>query len=146
MLQKEKIGLASDHAGYMLKDYIRKLLEKENITYIDYGTYSAESTNYTIYGHRLAIAIEEKEVQIGIATCGAGNGIGMTLNKHNGIRAAICWNEEIASLARSHNDANVLSLPARFISFNKAKKIITVFFNTPFEGGRHKSRVDSIDR
>ena len=112
----DKIGLASDHAGYEMKEHVRKLLDKKNIPYIDYGTYSAESTNYAIFGHRLANAIVQKEVQMGIAICGSGNGINMTVNKHKDIRAALCWNEEIARLARSHNDANVLSLPGRFIS------------------------------
>ena len=145
-MENNKIGLASDHAGYELKEYIRKLLDKENILYIDYGTYSAESTNYAIYGHRLAEAIEQKEVQRGIAVCSTGNGINMTLNKHRGIRAALCWNEEIARLARMHNDANVLALPGRFISFELAEKIINIFLNAYFEGGRHQRRIDSIDK
>jgi ribose 5-phosphate isomerase B len=139
------IGLASDHAGYELKEYVRKLLDNENIPYIDYGSYSPESANYAIYGHRLAKAIEEKEVQKGIAVCGSGIGISMTLNKHKGIRSAVCWNEEIARFARSHNDANVLALPARFISCDLVEKIICIFFNTSFEGGRHQSRVEAID-
>jgi len=139
-----KIGLASDHAGYELKEFIRKLLDKENIPYIDYGTHSAESTNYATYGHCLAKAIEQNEVQKGIAVCGSGNGINMTLNKHKDIRAALCWNEEIAQLARAHNDANVLALPGRFLSFDLAEKIIISFLNTSFEGGRHQSRVDAI--
>jgi len=142
----QKIGLASDHAGYDLKEYIRKMLDYKNISYIDYGTDSTESTSYAIYGHRLAEAIEQNEVQKGIAVCGSGNGINMTLNKHPGIRAALCWNEEIAQLARAHNDANVLSLPGRFVSPELAEKIVTLFFNTPFEGGRHQSRIDAIDK
>ena len=144
-MTEQKIGLACDHAGYELKEYIRKLLDKKNIPYIDYGTYSDESTNYAIYGHRLAEAIEQREVQKGIAVCGSGNGINMTLNKHKGIRAALCWNEEIARLTRAHNDANVLSFPGRFISPDLAEKIIDIFFNTPFEGGRHQCRIDAID-
>ena len=143
---EDKIGLASDHAGYELKEYIRKLLDNKSVSYIDYGTYSTESTNYAIYGHRLAKAIEQKEVQIGIAVCSTGNGIDMTLNKHKGIRAALCWNEEIAQLARAHNDANVLALPGRFISTDLAERIVNIFFNTPFEGGRHQSRIDAIDQ
>ena len=144
-MNEKKIGLASDHAGYELKEYIRKLFEKENIPYIDYGTYSEDSTSYSVYGHRLAKAIEQNEVERGIAVCGSGNGISMTLNKHQGIRAALCWNEEIARLARSHNDANVLALPGRFLTFDLAEKIIDNFLNTSFEGGRHKCRVDAID-
>ena len=141
-----KIGLASDHAGYEMKEFIRKVLDKKNIPYIDYGTYSAESTNYAIFGHRLANAIEQKEVEKGIAVCSSGNGINITINKHKGIRAALCWNEEIARLARAHNDANVLSLPGRFITFELAEKIVNVFFNTAYEGGRHQCRVDAIDK
>jgi len=142
--QLQKIGLASDHAGYEMKEFIRDLLDKKNIPYIDYGTYSTESTNYAIYGHHLAEAIEQNEVQKGIAVCSTGNGINMTLNKHQKIRAALCWCEEIAQLARAHNDANVLSLPGRFISFDLAEKIINIFLNTPFEGGRHQCRVEAI--
>ena len=141
----DKIGLASDHAGYEMKEHVRKLLDKKNIPYIDYGTYSAESTNYAIFGHRLANAIVQKDVQKGIAICGSGNGINMTVNKHKDIRAALCWNEEIARLARSHNDANVLSLPGRFISIELAEKIINVFLDTDFEGGRHKCRIEAIN-
>ena len=141
---EDKIGLASDHAGYEMKEYIRLLLDKKNISYIDYGTYSTESTNYADYGHRLAEAIEKNEVQKGIAVCSTGNGISMTLNKHKGIRAALCWSEELGRLARAHNDANVLSLPGRFISLDLAERIVGIFFDTPFEGGRHQCRVDSI--
>ena len=141
----DKIGLASDHAGYELKEYIRELLDKKDILYIDYGTYSNESTSYAIYGHRLAEAIEQNEVQKGIAACSTGNGISMTLNKHQGIRAALCWCEEIARLARAHNDANVLALPGRFIPFDLAEKIVNIFLNTPFDGGRHECRVKAID-
>ena len=141
----EKIGLASDHAGFEIKEYIRKLLDKKNIPYIDYGTYSKESTSYAIFGHRLAEAIEKNDVQKGIAVCGSGNGINMTLNKHKGIRAALCWNEEIIRLARSHNDANILSLPGRFISMELAEKIVNIFFDTVYEGGRHRCRVDAIN-
>ena len=142
----DKIGLASDHAGFEMKEYIRKLLDKKNIAYIDYGTYSSESSNYAIYGHHLANAIEQNEVQKGIAVCGSGNGINMTLNKHKGIRAALCWNEEIARLTRAHNNANIVSLPGRFIPFELAGKIIDIFLNTDFEGGRHQCRVDSINK
>jgi ribose 5-phosphate isomerase B len=140
-----KIGLASDHAGFELKKYIRNLLDSKNISYIDYGTYSTESTNYAIFGHRLAEAVVQKEVEKGIAVCSTGNGISMTLNKHQGIRAALCWSEEIARLARAHNDANVLVFPGRFISFDLAEKIVNIFLDTPFDGGRHQCRVDAID-
>jgi len=143
--QLQKIGLASDHAGYEMKEFVRELLEKKNIPYIDYGTYSTESTNYAIYGHRLAEALEQNDVQKGIAVCSTGNGISMTLNKHRGIRTALCWSEEIARLARAHNDANVLSLPGRFISLDLAEKVMTIFLDTPFDGGRHQCRVEAID-
>ena len=143
-MTEQKIGLASDHAGYELKEEICKLLDKRKISYIDYGAYSAESTNYTIYGHRLAKAVEQEEVERGIAVCGTGNGINMTLNKHKNIRAALCWNEEIVRFARSHNDANVLSLPGRFLSLDLTERMIDAFLNTAFEGGRHQSRIDTI--
>ena len=143
-MTEQKIGLACDHAGYELKEEIRKLLDKMNISYIDYGTYSAESTNYAIHGHRLSEAIEHGEVQKGIAVCATGNGINMTLNKHEGIRSALCWNEEITRLARAHNDANVLSLPGRFLTKELTERIIETFLNTNFEGGRHQCRVDAI--
>ena len=141
----DKIGLASDHAGFEVKEHIRKLLDQKNIPYIDYGTYSAERANYAIFGHRLAKAIELNDVRKGIAVCGSGNGINMTLNKHKGIRAALCWNEEIVRLARAHNDANVLSIPGRFVTMELAEKIVNIFFNTAYEGERHQSRVEAID-
>lgn len=138
------IGLASDHAGFELKEFIRVFLDKRDIPYIDYGTYSTESVNYTIYAHKLAEAIEKGEVYRGIAVCGSGNGINMTLNKHGKIRSALCWNEEIVKLARLHNDANVLTLPGRFLPLNSAEKMVDIFINTPFEGGRHQERIDTI--
>ena len=141
-----RIGLASDHAGYELKEFIRILLDKKEIPYIDYGTYTPESTSYAIFGHKLSEAIEQGEVSAGIAVCGSGNGINMTLNKHKKIRSALCWNEEITRLARAHNDANVLALPGRFLSMDLAKKMVDTFLNTPFEGGRHQERVDSIPK
>jgi len=140
-----KIGLASDHAGYEVKEYIRNLLDKKNTPYVDYGTYSTESANYAIFGHRLAEAVEQGEVEKGIAVCSTGNGISMTLNKHQGIRAALCWCEEIARLARAHNDSNILALPGRFVSLDLAEKIVDIFLNTPFDGGRHQGRVEAID-
>lgn len=138
------IGLASDHAGYNLKEFIRILLSNQKIFYIDYGTYTSDSVNYSIYGHKLAESIENQEVSIGIGICGSGNGINMVLNKHQKIRSALCWNKEITRLAREHNDANVLVLPALFLSQTEAQKIINIFFNTSFEGGRHKKRIEGI--
>jgi ribose 5-phosphate isomerase B len=142
----ERTGLASDHAGYELKEFIRIYLDKKDIPYIDYGTYTTESANYALYGHQLAEAIEKGEVARGIAICGSGNGINMTLNRHPDIRSALCWDEEITRLARAHNDANVLALPGRFLSMDLAEKMVELFFNTPFEGGRHKERTDMISK
>ncbi|MDR2057574.1 MAG: ribose 5-phosphate isomerase B [Dysgonamonadaceae bacterium] len=138
------VGLASDHAGYELKEFIRVLLDKKDIPYIDYGTYSAESVDYAVFGHKLAEAVEKSEIQRGIGVCGSGNGINITLNKHAAIRSALCWNEEITRLARAHNDANILALPGRFLSMDLAEKIVTVFLSTPFDGGRHQARIDAI--
>ena len=139
-----RIGLASDHAGFELKEHIRIYLDTKDIPYIDYGTYTFESTNYATFGHKLAEAIEEEEVQMGIAVCATGNGINMTLNKHQHIRCALCWNEEITRLARLHNNANVMALPGRFLSPDLAEKMTDIFLNTAFEGGRHQMRVDAI--
>ncbi|GHT41051.1 hypothetical protein AGMMS49965_10250 [Bacteroidia bacterium] len=138
------VGLAADHAGYELKEFIRTLLEKRNIPHIDYGTNTTESVNYPDYGHKLARAIESNEVERGIAVCSTGNGINMTLNRHPAIRSALCWNEETARLARQHNNANVMALPGRFIATALAEKMTDIFLNTPFEGGRHQLRVESI--
>lgn len=138
------IGLASDHAGYHLKEFIKSVFDKKGIVYIDFGTDSPTSSNYAKYGHLLANAVEKGEVYPGIAICGSGNGINMTVNKHPGIRAALCWNAELACLARLHNDANILTLPGRFLSMNETEKILDAFLNTVFEGGRHQARIDSI--
>jgi len=138
------IGIACDHAGYELKENVKKWLSDLGHTIKDFGTNSAESTDYADYAHPLANAVENKDVDFGISICGSGNGITMTVNKHQGIRAALCWNNEISQLARSHNDANICSLPARFISEELAKEIITTFMNTEFEGGRHLTRINKI--
>lgn len=138
-----KIGLASDHAGYQLKNEMMKYLAQHEL--VDFGTDSEESCNYTIFAHKLANAVQKEEVELGISICGSGNGIQMAINKHAGVRAALCWQEEISALARQHNDANVCSIPARFVNEDTAKKIIDNFLNTPFDGGRHIERVESID-
>ncbi|MCC8172485.1 MAG: ribose 5-phosphate isomerase B [Parabacteroides sp.] len=138
------IGLAADHAGYELKEYIRARLDEQGIAYKDFGTFSAESMDYPDVAHPLAKAVENGEVYPGIAVCGSGNGIAMTLNKHQGIQAALCWDEELARLARAHNDANVLVLPGRFIEKETAGKAVEVFLSTPFDGGRHQRRIDKI--
>ncbi len=139
-----KIGICSDHAGYELKEHIVKFLESKGLDYKDFGTYNSNSCDYPDFAHPLAYAVESGECYPGIAICGSGNGISMTLNKHQGIRAALCWIPEIARLARLHNDANILAMPGRFISEDEADKIVEVFLNTSFEGGRHQRRIDKI--
>lgn len=139
------IGLCSDHAGFDLKMIIEGYLEAKGIEFKDYGTNSPESCDYPDYAHPCAEAVQKGEVEKSIALCGSGNGIAMTLNKHRGIRAAICWLPELAALARQHNDANILVLPARFINEADALNIVDVFFATDFEGGRHQRRVEKID-
>lgn len=138
------VGIASDHAGYPLKQYVIQYLEAHGYPYKDYGTYSEASCDYPDYGHALARGIECGEVYPGIAICGSGEGISMTLNKHQQIRAGLAWIPEIAHLIRQHNDANVLVMPGRFIDNAMAEKIMDEFFKTPFEGGRHQKRVDKI--
>lgn len=138
------IAICSDHAGFELKSIIEGYLEADNKEIKDFGTYSAESCDYPDFAHPCAKAVESGECYPGIAMCGSGNGIAMTLNKHQGIRAALCWTPELARLARQHNDANVLVLPARFINPVDALAIVDAFLETPFEGGRHQRRIDKI--
>lgn len=139
-----KIAICSDHAGFGLKSIIEGYLEAQGLEYEDFGTYSEESCDYPDFAHPAAEAIERGECYPGIAMCGTGNGITMTLNKHQGIRAALCWNTELAALARQHNDANVLVLPARFIEPEVALAIVDTFLNTGFDGGRHERRIRKI--
>lgn len=143
-LNNLKLGIASDHAGFELKAAVKAYLESQGAIVKDFGTNSAESCDYPDFAHPLASAVENGECQFGVAICGSANGISMTVNKHQGCRAAICWNTELAALARQHNNANVLSLPARFISETDAMKVVETFFNTDFEGGRHQRRVEKI--
>lgn len=138
------IGLASDHAGYELKLQVVKHLTSIGYRYHDFGTDTPNSCDYPDFAHPLALAVEGKTVDCGIALCGSGNGINITLNKHQGIRSAICWNTQLAQLARQHNDANVLVLPARFIDTTLALQVVDQFLNTDFAGGRHQLRVDKI--
>ncbi len=139
------IGLCSDHAGFELKEYIKTILDERGLSYKDFGTYSPDSCDYPDFAHPMGRAIESGEVYPGIAVCGTGNGISMTLNKHRGVRAALCWQADIARLAREHNDANVLSVPGRVISREEAREIVETFLDTPFEeGGRHQRRVEKI--
>lgn len=139
------VAVCADHAGFELKNTVIEYLKSKNVKSIkDFGTFSAESCDYADFAHPMASAVEAAEFDFGISICGSGNGISMTVNKHQGIRAALCWNEEIVALARQHNNANVLSLPARFVSVDQALKMVDIFFSTDFEGGRHQTRIDKI--
>ena len=140
----KKIGLACDHAGFDYKERVVKYLEDKGYTVNDYGCFSTDSVDYPDFAHQLAISIEEGTNDLGIQFCGSGNGINMSANKHQAIRSALCWEVDIAELARLHNDANICTMPARFISFEKAIDIIDVFLKTNFEGGRHQKRVNKI--
>ncbi|MDD2292804.1 MAG: ribose 5-phosphate isomerase B [Bacteroidales bacterium] len=138
------VGMASDHAGYELKEALKPLVASLGYKIKDFGTDSTESMDYPDTAHPLGYAIENGEVDLGIAICGSGNGISMTLNKHQGVRAALCWLPELGALARQHNNANVLSLPARFITLETAREVVKAFFAASFEGGRHQRRVEKI--
>lgn len=138
------IALASDHAGFGLKQSIQLFLEDNGAKVKDFGCFSNESCDYADFAHPMAEAVEKGEYEFGIAICSTGNGITMTCNKHQGIRAALCWDTKLAELARQHNNANVLGLPANFISAVKALDIVRTFFQTDFEGGRHERRVNKI--
>lgn len=138
------IGLASDHAGFELKEFVKTLLAERGLAYKDYGTHSTDSCDYPDYAHALARGIESGEVDRGIAVCGSGEGISMTLNKHRDIRAALVWTSEIARMTRMHNDANVLCMPGRYITKAEAAEIVARFLDTPFEGDRHMARIAKI--
>lgn len=139
-----KVGVASDHAGFELKELIKKYLHQKGIAYQDYGTTSTASCDYPEYAHALANAVEKGDVSQGIGICGTGEGMAITLNKHQGIRASLVWAPEIAHMTRLHNDANILVLPGRYIQQDVAKQIIDEFFATDFEGGRHLRRIEKI--
>lgn len=139
-----KIAIASDHAGYSLKEQLKPYLEALGYEIKDFGTFSEDSCDYADFAHPAALAVEKGEYPFGIAMCGSGNGMQITLNKHQGIRAALCWTPELAALAKEHNDANFLVLPARFISVEEAKRIVDAYLNAKFEGGRHQRRIDKI--
>ena len=143
---KEIIPIASDHAGYELKNIVVKYLQSRDFEVKDFGTFSSESVDYPDFAHQVGSAINRGEYTRGIVICGSGNGVHMTVNKYPNVRCALCWNEEIASLARQHNDANIISLPARFIDENTALRLVDIFLNTPFEGGRHQRRVEKINK
>lgn len=136
------IAIGSDHAGFEYKELLRGFLVDTNVK--DFGTYSDHSTDYPDFAHPVASAVELGEFEFGILVCGSANGVAITANKHQGIRAAICWTEELAELARKHNNANILCIPARFISTNLAKAVAQKFLTTEFEGGRHATRVSKI--
>ena len=138
------IALCSDHAGFDTKQAVIAFLKEQGIEYKDFGTYSTESCDYPDFAHPCAISVESGDCYPGIAICGSGNGINITLNKHQGIRAALCWEPELAQLARAHNNANILVMPGRFISNEKALEIVKTFLSTDFEGGRHQRRIDKI--
>lgn len=136
--------IASDHAGFELKKKLIEYLEQNKHNVKDLGSYVPDSVDYPDFAHPLAEAVEKGIYEFGISLCGSGNGINITVNKHQGIRAALCWNTEIAELARKHNNANIISLPARFISEQEAKDMVDIFLNTKFEGGRHERRINKI--
>jgi len=138
------IAISSDHAGFNLKNKVIENLKAKNVEVKDFGCFSEESADYPDFAHPMALSVESGECEFGISICGSGNGINMTANKHQGIRSALCWTVEIAELARLHNNANVLSLPARFITEELALEIVNIFFNTDFEGGRHQRRIEKI--
>jgi len=140
----QKIPIASDHAGFEMKQKLMDSLSQE-FTFVDLGTFSEQSVDYPEFAHKEANLIQNKTYEKGILLCGSGNGVAMTANKHAGIRAAICWNAQIAELARRHNDANIVVLPARFINLEDAKNCVKTFFNTNFEGERHQQRVQKIN-
>lgn len=141
-----KIAIGNDHAGFRLKEKLVEHLTQKGFEVQDFGTHSEESVDYPDLAHPVAEAVETGKVDFGILLCGSGNGISMTANKYPGIRSALCWNEEVARLARMHNDANILALPARFLEEDEAKKITDIFLTEKFEGGRHERRVEKIGK
>jgi ribose 5-phosphate isomerase B len=139
-----KIALGNDHAGTVLKQAVLDLLNRQNHTVINVGTNSEESVDYPDFAHQVGRLVNENEVEMGIVICGSGNGVNITVNKYEQVRSALCWTTEIAALARQHNDANVIAIPARFVSQELALDMINVFLSTAFEGGRHQNRVEKI--
>ena len=143
-MEVKKIAIGSDHAGYELKEIVITYLKEKNINVKDFGPFSDERADYPDYAHPVASEVENNNADLGILICGSGNGINMTANKHQGIRSALCWQKDIAEMARLHNDANIIALPARYISKEEALKCVEIFINTKFEGGRHAGRVEKI--
>ena len=140
----EKIAVGADHAGFEYKELLKKWLDKNGYALKDFGAYNKDSADYPDFAHPVANAVEKNEFEFGLLVCGSANGVAITANKHQDVRAAICWNEELASLARQHNNANVLCLPARYITIELAEKILDRFLHSNFEGGRHERRVGKI--
>lgn len=140
----QTIAIGCDHAGFPYKDSIIKLLQERNINVKDFGTYSADSVDYPDFVHPAANFVESGQAELGIVLCGSGNGVAITANKHQGIRAALCWQVELAELARQHNNANMLAIPVRFVSESLALDMVKAFLDSSFEGGRHESRVEKI--
>lgn len=140
-----KIAIGSDHAGFELKAELIKYLGSKGIQMIDKGCYSAERADYPDHGHAVANSVISNESNCGIVICGSGNGINMSVNKHKGIRSALCWNAEVAALAKQHNDANVIALPARYLTTEQAIACVEAYLNATFEGGRHQGRIEKID-
>ena len=143
---KEIIPIASDHAGYELKKIVIDYLKSKDFEVEDMGTYSSDSVDYPDFAHKVGSAVNKGTYKRGIVICGSGNGVQMTVNKYPNVRCALCWNEEIAQLGRQHNDANIISMPARFVSSELALKMVDIFLNTEFEGGRHQRRVEKINK
>lgn len=139
------VVLGGDHAGFEYKEALKAMLEEKGMTVIDKGPFSCDSVDYPDFAHPVANDVSEDKAAFGILICGSGNGVCITANKHKGIRAALCWNEELAALARQHNNANILCIPARFVTTEAAKAMMEVFMNTAFEGGRHEKRVEKIN-
>lgn len=139
-----KIAIGSDHAGFEYKEGLKKWLDKNGFEVTDFGAHNGDSSDYADFAHPVATDVDNQNASLGVLVCGSANGVAITANKHQGIRAAICWNEELASLARRHNDANVLCIPARFISLDLAEKVLDAFLKASFEGGRHARRVGKI--
>lgn len=146
-MTQHTIAIGSDHAGFECKEMLKETIKSSNwgFALADVGTYSSDSVDYPDFAHQVANKVKEKDVQFGVLICGSGNGVCMTANKVAGIRAALCWTTEIAELARKHNDANIICIPARFVTDEEAVNMLQVFLNTEFEGGRHKKRVEKID-
>ena len=138
------VAIGCDHAGYDYKEDLISFLEGKGIAFKDFGTYNKDSVDYPDFAHPVAVAVENRKAAFGILLCASANGVAITANKHQGIRAGLCWGEELAQLARQHNDANIICIPARFVREGDAEKMVDLFMSTPFEGGRHQNRINKI--